>query len=155
MAKRMLQAINKLMNQWKVEHDAEDANQRLHNQYAQQLQGTTTWASTTTAPLNQQAMMQYTNAATYQMGGQLGALGSGTGLYGSTSTYGHTSPAYQWTLTDAHMEKLMAFMAKAMERSWTCSKCARQYAPLTPDCEFCNLIERLEGVEADDTKAAI
>jgi hypothetical protein len=84
-----------------------------------------------------------TTTAGSTLGGALSYPGS---MFPTTGTY-TAAARYPLQMTDAQFHSFLTFMERALKHSWTCQRCQREYAPTTPDCEFCNVIDRLEGKE--------
>lgn len=159
--KAVLKSVQKWMGQWQQQ----EQQAQVANTYVQQVQGTL--YGTPASAFAQQAQAQYTNTfapsmATTTAGSTFSGLGAPTpnsvigmgGTFGPISTWTTAaSPLPVIEMSDAQLDRFMGFLSRVMEKSWTCGRCARQYAPLTPDCEFCNLIERLEGVEKQEQVA--
>jgi ATP/maltotriose-dependent transcriptional regulator MalT len=94
-----------------------------------------------------QATNTFANNQTTTAGSTLGgALSYPGSMFPTTGTY-TAAARYPLQMTDAQFASFLAFMERALKHSWTCKRCQREYAPMTPDCEFCNVIDRLEGKE--------
>lgn len=75
-----------------------------------------------------------------------------TGYAWTTNTAGYSSgyvqpvlypPSLPVPILTLTAEQLEAVLAQ-LQHGWVCAKCNRSYAPLTKECEACNVIARLE-----------
>lgn len=145
MKDRIVKALNRLMGQWAVNEQDQQRQEAWASQHP--LMGTTTTTTTTASTAGYSAPNTLTTSYSglFNMGGGLGS--SGVTPLTRYTNWASTPPKYEWSITHEQLDRFMAFMEAVMQKSWTCMTCERQYAPLTPDCEFCNVIARLEASE--------
>lgn len=151
MGKRLLKAVKKMIGEWS---HAEQTRQtyitntalqhHLANQYNSQVwpafgqlaqqgvsnQASTTWAAT--------SVFGQSGSGAFGMGGA-----PSTGYAATSGTF--AAPFHPVPMTDEQLDRLLQFLEGKLECGWTCPNCQKVYAPLTPDCEFCNLVMALEG----------
>lgn len=111
------------------------------------LQPTTTTITTSgSTNINSTSWAQYVQP---HLGGAplnpFGNIGQATNVYKYPPTISFTSE---------QMSQFMDKLAALLSKGWECIRCHRVLSPQEPGCEFCNLIDRLEGKDVERDSAA-